>query len=348
MQVAHEETNEEQGVREAMVAVGDSGSCIQLARAGPTRRPRSRTFLDRCGPGRPADGVPGHRYPVHRGFLEQAIRGATPEEVDRLAGYLEFCATKSLTVEYLATSYLTIVEDTLEEQLYFNRHGHYRRSTFEAVADEVYFDREYMDRDMYGLAISTFLWPNHVAMARFFRASSPCEGRVGALEVGPGHGFLLLTALELGSFADCLAVDLSAASIDQTRSVVTHFHPDARVRFEQRDFLDADDLQPGSFDAIVMGEVLEHVEHPDVFLRRIAELASNDAFIFVTTCINAPAIDHIYLWRTTVELESMIASAGLTVVERCDCPTRASRWTSARELKLPINVAYVLAKAVDA
>ena len=26
----HEETNEEQGVREAMLAVGDSGSCIQL------------------------------------------------------------------------------------------------------------------------------------------------------------------------------------------------------------------------------------------------------------------------------------------------------------------------------
>ncbi len=30
MKVAHEETNEEQGVREAMVAVGDTGSFIQL------------------------------------------------------------------------------------------------------------------------------------------------------------------------------------------------------------------------------------------------------------------------------------------------------------------------------
>ena len=30
MEVVHEETNEEQGVREAMVAVGDSGACIQL------------------------------------------------------------------------------------------------------------------------------------------------------------------------------------------------------------------------------------------------------------------------------------------------------------------------------
>ena len=30
MQLVHEEVNEEQGVREAMMAVGDSGSCIQL------------------------------------------------------------------------------------------------------------------------------------------------------------------------------------------------------------------------------------------------------------------------------------------------------------------------------
>ncbi len=30
MELVHEEINEEQGVREAMVAVGDSGSCLQL------------------------------------------------------------------------------------------------------------------------------------------------------------------------------------------------------------------------------------------------------------------------------------------------------------------------------
>ncbi|MFZ2504172.1 MAG: methylmalonyl-CoA epimerase [Nocardioides sp.] len=50
MRVVHEETNAEQGVREAMVAVGDSGSCIQLL--APTS-PESTIakFLDRSGPG---------------------------------------------------------------------------------------------------------------------------------------------------------------------------------------------------------------------------------------------------------------------------------------------------------
>ena len=50
MELAHEETNEEQGVREAMMAVGDSGSCIQLL-APLSPESSIAKFLDRSGPG---------------------------------------------------------------------------------------------------------------------------------------------------------------------------------------------------------------------------------------------------------------------------------------------------------
>ena len=55
MQVLHEEVNEEQGVREAMVGVGHnstnpSGSCIQLL-APLTPESTIAKFLDRSGPG---------------------------------------------------------------------------------------------------------------------------------------------------------------------------------------------------------------------------------------------------------------------------------------------------------
>jgi methylmalonyl-CoA/ethylmalonyl-CoA epimerase len=46
----HEEVNEEQGVREAMLAVGDSGSCIQLLAPLRPDSPIGK-FLDRNGPG---------------------------------------------------------------------------------------------------------------------------------------------------------------------------------------------------------------------------------------------------------------------------------------------------------
>jgi 2-polyprenyl-3-methyl-5-hydroxy-6-metoxy-1,4-benzoquinol methylase len=285
------------------------------------------------------------QYPVHRGFLTEAIDGATPEELDRLDRYVAYCLDKGLTLDYLAESYLTILGDTLDEQMYFREHGRYRHSTFAEVAESVYHDRDYMDRYMYGLALTNFLWPNHLEMARFLRRTLPRERRGRYLEVGPGHGFLLLSAVEVGSFDEMLAVDLSAASVEQTRSIIEHFHPDAPARVEQRDFLEAADLEPSSFDAVVMGEVLEHVERPDVFLRRIAELATDDAYVFITTCINAPAVDHIYLWRTTDELEQMITDNGLRIVEPLRLPYEGKTLEESRAENLPINVAYVLARA---
>jgi len=48
--VVHEEVNERQGVREAMLAVGDSGSFIQLL-APLTETSTIAKFLDRSGPG---------------------------------------------------------------------------------------------------------------------------------------------------------------------------------------------------------------------------------------------------------------------------------------------------------
>ncbi len=50
MTLAHREVNEEQGVEEAMMAVGGSGSCVQLL-APLTPQSTIATFLDRRGPG---------------------------------------------------------------------------------------------------------------------------------------------------------------------------------------------------------------------------------------------------------------------------------------------------------
>ena len=50
MPLVHEESNPEQGVREAMMRVGDSGSFVQLLAPLTEESPIAK-FLDRCGPG---------------------------------------------------------------------------------------------------------------------------------------------------------------------------------------------------------------------------------------------------------------------------------------------------------
>jgi 2-polyprenyl-3-methyl-5-hydroxy-6-metoxy-1,4-benzoquinol methylase len=283
---------------------------------------------------------------MHSPFVGRALAGLTADEMDRFEQYLRFCAANGATVDYIADSYLTVVQDTLAEQMYFLRHGSYRHSKFEQVAGFVYNNSHYMHSYMHGLVVTAFLWPNHVKMARFFAEHLPRDRRGSYLEIGPGHGYYMMTAASQSSYDDFTGVDISQASIAQTDALLRFFAPDvvSRVALRHCDFLDAEMLPRTSFDAIVMGEVLEHVERPELFLSRIAELARPGAFIFVTTCINAPAIDHIFLWRAVEDLASVILQSGLKIDKELRLPHDGATLEQAMTQKLSINVAYVLQK----
>ena len=119
------------------------------------------------------------RNPMHRGFLERAVAQLSLDEASRLERYLAFADAQGLAPDHLAECYLTVVGDALREQVFFRRHGRYRYSRFAEVAARVYDDPEFMHRYMYGLAMTVFLWPNHLAMARFFERTMP-RARGGA------------------------------------------------------------------------------------------------------------------------------------------------------------------------
>ena len=286
------------------------------------------------------------RNPMHYRFVTTAIQQLTPDEMARLGRYIGFCRAQGVSDQRLSDSYLTIVNDTLREQAYFRKHKHYRFSSFAEVADSVYFDADYMSRYMYGLAISSFLWPNHLDLFRFFQKTLPTTKRGRYLEIGPGHGYFLMTAMRQSAFEDFLAVDISDTSIGQTRAIIEHFAPElaGRAQLQRIDFLDSD-LPTGAFDAVVMGEVLEHVESPASFLDQIRRVAADDAHIYLSTCINAPAVDHISLFRDPEELERLFAASGLAIREQLIRPYEGKTLEQSLSELLPINVAYVVRKA---
>ena len=284
-------------------------------------------------------------YPVHKSHMSAALPRLPTEELETLETYLSFCVDQGKSTDYLGEAYLTIVEDTLREQMYFNKHKKYRHASYADVANDVYHNDVYMDKYMYGLAMTTFLWPNHLSMHRFFQESLP-KGKKGKyIEIGPGHGFNLMRAMQLCAFDAYRGVDISQASINQTRKIIDYYCASgaAKMTLDVMDFLEAP-LPTGGYDAVVMGEVLEHVENPVAFLKRIHQIAADDAYIFVTTCTNAPAIDHIFLYKSPAEVEDQFREANLSVVKSLYLPYEGKTVDESLAAALPINVAYVLKK----
>lgn len=284
--------------------------------------------------------------PLHTSFMKRSLESMREDTHAELTDYLDYCRSVGLSLEYLADSYNTIVSDTFREEMFFRENKRYRWSRFDELAHAVYFDDVYMRKYMYGLAITAFLWPNHVALHDFFVRTFPRGRKGNYLEIGPGHGYYFMQAARLGDFERLLGVDISATSVALTRDIVRYFEIEKKRSAEviEADFLTfQEDNQ--EYSCIVMGEVLEHVEDPGRFLSAIARLSGPSTHIFVTTCMNAPAVDHISLFRTGKDVEDIIASSGLEMVEACYVPYTGKTLAECEKRAMAVNVGYVLRKA---
>jgi hypothetical protein len=285
------------------------------------------------------------RKPMHRKFLNTTVSKLTATEQSEAEHYIGYLQLQGHTIDDLATCYLTIVEDTFREELHFRQTGRYRCSSYAEAAAAVYHNPDYMKRYMVGLALSSFWWINHVELRRFF--STFIDGRRGAIyrEIGPGHGLYFLEAMRKSDFARYEGIDISETSVAMTRGITDsgHFGAFDRATVFQADFL-ADEVRAPA-DLLVMGEILEHVENPERFLQCAHASTKPDAAVFMTTCFNSPAIDHIYNPESMSALEQLVERAGFAVVDSIVIPMQGTTVAQCEADRLAVNVAMILAKA---
>jgi SAM-dependent methyltransferase len=103
-------------------------------------------------------------------------------------------------------------------------------------------------------------------------------------------------------------------------------------------------MYSGSFDYIVMCELLEHLDCPAEILRRAYSLLIPGGHCFITTCANAPAIDHVYLYHSVEHMRRELRSSGFAIETELALPVGDSpeeRWEAD---KVEINYAAMLRK----
>lgn len=285
------------------------------------------------------------RKPMHKKFINNTYSFLSTDEKKEAELYISYLIEyKGHELNDLADAYTTIVEDTFREELFFKKNGRYRYSKYSEVANTVYHNKEYMWKYMIGLALSSFWWINHVKIRRFFNKCISGISSKYFIEVGPGHGLYFLDALKQSAFENYHGIDISSTSIKLTKEIVDsgYFGKVPDYSLWQDDFLTY--KKQISYDFLVMGEVLEHVEDPKLFLSSAYNILSKDGFMFLTTCYNSPAIDHIYNPGSFHNLKTLLLSSGFNMIDFIIAPRLGYTVEQCEEELLPVNVAFLLKK----
>lgn len=164
----------------------------------------------------------------------------------------------------------------------------------------------------------------------------------GYLEIGPGSGQFLIKALRNGCFSKYNACDLSPTSVKLCNDYLHYLGVTNNYKIECKNFFDYDKNE--KYNCIVMGEVLEHVEDPVAMLEQLYNLLNVGGKAFITTVINGPGIDHIYLFHNKEEVLEMMRKVGFSVEDYILAIEGNVSLEKAEKKKYTIDIAMVLSK----
>lgn len=262
--------------------------------------------------------------------------------------YLEYLKQEDISLECAVSAYLTLCDNMIICQKKFLRTGYYPIASSNIALDLVYNNRKSMVSYMTGLAISQLLWATHYKMFTFFinYFEKQCENINSYLEIGPGHGLFLLKSIEnLNDDKTIRVVDISQTSIDMTKSLLNHFYPNRmNIEYYTSDILNFNSDE--KFDFITMGEVLEHVNFPEKLLKKLFVLMKNDGRSFISTCVNCPAIDHVYYFKSISEIQNLIHLCNFEIEQELILPVEDVSIDEALEQKITVNYCAILKKEV--
>lgn len=237
--------------------------------------------------------------------------------------------------------YASFVMDILRRQRKFETERAYAQTSFDDAAREVYLDDRYMSTEyLPGLLLSHYLWPHHYRQSRFFDTAFvdllSAAGADHFVEVGVGTGMYSRRLLEALPAASGTAYDISPAAKAFAERHVAAFGYADRYQVQLRNVL-TDPVEPSQW--LVCVEVLEHMEDPLSLLRILRAMLVEGGRAFITAAINAPNVDHIYLYTAAEEVVDQLVEARFGLEQAFIGPAYVPRQP---DLPVPTVAAFVV------
>lgn len=271
-----------------------------------------------------------------------------PEASEELDEFLQKAAPVldryAIDAEQIAQAYLTMAAQTMEARLEFMRTGRYPAQWKQVVA-ELYAEPSTMLPYVWALALTQFIWRQHILLRTFYQESlSQIQEPQRLLEIGSGHGLyavLAMKRLEAKPYRFDI-VDISETALEVTKAILQAWYPQQQenVFFSCQDITASD--PPVKYDWITMGEVLEHVPEPLALLQALRSWLQPAGRLFITTCANSPTIDHVYQFHTIQEIRELLQQAGFQVEKECVAPSEDKTLAWMEKRKLDVSYAAVL------
>ena len=260
--------------------------------------------------------------------------------------FIQYLKNENINFDYVIDAYLKLCADMMVSQLYFYEHKRYPLNKQSDAFKKVYDNINEIKSYMIGVAISQFLWPTHYAMYSFFikKITNFKINVKNYLEIGCGHGLFLVEVIKkFNKSANFEIVDISKTSIEITKSIINFLVKDKiKINYLLSDIFKIDFKK--KFEFITMGEVLEHVDRPDLLLKKTHNLISENGKMFLSTCVDCPSIDHVYHFKSIKEIEDMINSCGFKIIENLILPVEDKPMNEIIKNKITINYCALLKK----
>lgn len=283
--------------------------------------------------------------PLHGKKVSKNIKAMDADFHERanvfLNAYETLLSHESKNLDYSINCYLQMIADVNYESVQFLQTGEYTSKSFDEVNKRVYDNPDVMEYYMHGLLLSQFLWTHHYDILLYFNdiINRNKDSIKNYLEVGGGHGLYISEAISIiGAGASYQVVDISKSSLDMARRMINN----NSVTYTLSDVFEF--FPEKKYDFITMGEVLEHVEDPVRLLEKLYELLDDNGKVIITTPTNAPAIDHIYLFKNAEDIREVIRKAGFKILEEKCIYSENLPPDMAEKMKISMMYVGVLAK----